>query len=81
METADFQTWVEQNPVIAVSLVLIFSVVLFFFARNILARGLIRLASRTKSKVDDILLKHIRPLRTSWLAPLMVIYAFAYLGR
>ncbi len=78
MGTVDFQTWVEQNPVVAVSAILIFSVALFLFTRNLLARGLIQLASRTKTKVDDILLKHLRPYRISWLAPLMVIFAFAY---
>jgi miniconductance mechanosensitive channel len=40
---------------------------------------LIHLASRTVSKVDDILVKHLRPFRISWLAPLTVFYAFAYL--
>lgn len=79
METTYFQAWVEQNPVIAISAILIFSFALFLFTRNILARALVHLASRTKSKVDDILLKHLRPYRTSWLAPLTVIYAFAYL--
>lgn len=79
MDTIAFQTWVEQNPAIAASIIFISSIALFLFTRNILARGLIRLASRTKTKVDDILLKHLRPSRTSWLAPLTVIYAFAYL--
>jgi miniconductance mechanosensitive channel len=79
MNTVALQMWVEQNPSIAISIILISSIALFLFTRNILARGLIRLASRTKSKVDDILLKHLRPFRTSWLAPLTVIYAFAYL--
>lgn len=79
METSNFQAWVEQNTVIAVSAILIFSIALFLFTRNILARALIHLASRTKTKVDDILLKHLRPYRISWLAPLTVIYSFAYL--
>jgi miniconductance mechanosensitive channel len=79
MEGSNIQVWVEQNPVIAVSAILIFSIALFLFTRNILARGLIHLASRTKTKVDDILLKHLRPYRISWLAPLTVSYAFAYL--
>jgi miniconductance mechanosensitive channel len=79
MESSNFQAWVEQNPVVAVSAILIFSIALFLFTRNILARALIHLASRTKTKVDDILLKHLRPYRISWLAPLMVIYSFAYL--
>jgi miniconductance mechanosensitive channel len=79
MEGSNIQVWVEQNPVVAFSAILIFSIALFLFTRNILARGLIHLASRTKTKVDDILLKHLRPYRISWLAPLMAIYAFAYL--
>ncbi len=79
MNASSFQSWVEQNPIVAISLIVLFSVLLFLFTRNIIARGLIHLASRTTSKVDDILVKHLRPFRISWLAPLAIFFAFAYL--
>jgi miniconductance mechanosensitive channel len=74
-----FQNWVIENPLMALGLLIILSTLLFFFTRNVIARGLVRLASRTTNKVDDIFIKHLRPTRLAWLAPLVVIYVFAYL--
>ncbi len=79
MDAASFQLWIEQYPAATLGAILLFSILLFLFTRNIIARGLISLASRTKSKVDDILLKHLRPTRASLLAPLAILYIFAYL--
>jgi miniconductance mechanosensitive channel len=50
---------------------------LFLFARFVIARGLIYLSTRTASKVDDIIVKHLQPRRVAWLAPLAGIYACA----
>ena len=79
MDATVFQAWVEQNPAIAASAILVACILIFLFARNFIARGLIYLSSRTTTKVDDILVRHLHLLRVSWLAPLIVIYAFAYL--
>lgn len=79
MPSFDIQNWVDQNPVLAISMMVILSTVLFFFTRNIIARGLMYLASRTVSKVDDVLVKHLLPFRISWLAPLLLIFSIAYL--
>ncbi|HLA97475.1 MAG TPA: mechanosensitive ion channel domain-containing protein [Anaerolineales bacterium] len=79
MSTADFQVWVEQNLLLAVSVGIILSLIVFLFTRNIIARGLIILAGRTSTRVDDILVKHLRPFRIAWLAPLAMTFAFAYL--
>jgi miniconductance mechanosensitive channel len=38
-----------------------------------------QLAAHTKTKVDDVLVKHLRPVRIAWLGPLTVLYAFAFL--
>lgn len=48
-------------------------------ARVVLARGLTYFAERTKTRVDDILVEKLRPFRIAWLAPLILIYIFAYL--
>jgi miniconductance mechanosensitive channel len=79
MSAASFQLWIEQNPVATIGAIIIFGILLYLFMRNVIARSLISLASRTKSKVDDILLKHLRPARISLLAPLAIAYIFAYL--
>jgi miniconductance mechanosensitive channel len=79
MSAIEFQTWVEQNPTLALSGIVLLSAVIFVIARSIIARGLIALAARTKTRVDDIAVKHLKPFRIAWLAPLIVIYSFAYL--
>lgn len=76
MSTID---WVEQNMPLAVSAAIIVCILVFLFTRNIIARSLIALAGRTSTKVDDVLVKHLRPFRIAWLAPLALIFAFAYL--
>jgi len=79
MTTIELQNWATQNPFYAISALIILNALLYFFTRNIIARGLIKLASHTSTKVDDILVKHLRPLRISWLAPLAFIFSFAFL--
>jgi miniconductance mechanosensitive channel len=79
MNTSEIQTWVAGNMISAISLAVLIGVILFLFTRNIIGRGLTQLASHTKTKIDDVLVKHLRPVRISWLGPLAVLYAFAYL--
>ncbi len=76
---AEFQIWVDQNPILALSGILILGVLLFLLARGVVARGLIYMAGRTTSKMDDIFVKHLKPFRVAWLAPLVVYYSLAYL--
>ena len=76
---AEFQLWVDQNPILALSGILITGVLLFVIARSVVARGLIYMAGRTTSKMDDIFVKHLKPFRVAWLAPLLVYYSLAYL--
>jgi miniconductance mechanosensitive channel len=74
-----FQLWVDQNPAMALSGIIILGIVLFVIARGVVARGLIYLTGRTASKMDDIFVKHLRPFRVAWLAPLLVYFSLAYL--
>jgi len=76
---SDLQIWIEENPVLGFSAVILISVFLFFLARAFIARGLTRLARRTETKADDIIVNQLRPFRVALLAPLLVIYSFAYL--
>jgi len=79
MNIIDVQGWVSENLFSAVILGILFGILLFLFTRKIIARGILQLAAHTKTKVDDVLVKHLRPVRISWLGPLAVLYAFAYL--
>jgi miniconductance mechanosensitive channel len=64
----------ESNPILAAVAMLAGLAFILLVARNIIARGLIALASHTKTKVDDILVKHLQPVRIAWLAPLAAVY-------
>jgi miniconductance mechanosensitive channel len=79
MDITQLQLWIEQNPLLALFAIVILSVVGFFIARFIIAQSLIYLANRTDTKYDDIIVRHLRPFRVAWLAPVIVIYIFAYL--
>lgn len=76
---ANIRLWMESNPTIAPWVVLGGVLLSFIFARYIVGRGLTWLARSTKNQWDDVLVKHMRPNRLSWVAPLAVIYVFAYL--
>ncbi len=74
-----FQTWLDLNPLNPTLAVLVGALLVFIIFRYIVARGLIYLTTRTKNQWDDILIKHLRPFRLSWIAPLILFYQFAYL--
>jgi miniconductance mechanosensitive channel len=79
MNTSEFLSQLQSNVSLALSVVVFTSIVLFLLARNVIARGLMNLAARTSSKVDDILVRHLNPVRMAWLAPLALIYTGAAL--
>lgn len=68
--------WMQANPMLVAAIAALVS---FVIARYFVARGLIYITSRTQNKWDDILVKHLRPYRMVWIAPLLVIYYYAYL--
>lgn len=63
----------------AVGIVLLISILAFFLFRFGIARLFINLASRSSTKNDDILVRHLKPIRMAWLAPLIIIYLLAFL--
>jgi miniconductance mechanosensitive channel len=71
--------WIQENPSMAVGALLLLCVILFFFTRQVLIKGLLAISARTTNKTDDILVRHIHPLRVAWLAPFILVYALAYL--
>ncbi len=59
--------------------VIVFGLLVFLVARFFIARALVYLAGRTESRYDDIVVAQLRPFRFAWIAPLIVIYNYAYL--
>jgi miniconductance mechanosensitive channel len=74
-----FTDWLEaapNNPAIAVA---VGALLAFVLARFVVARGVVHITSLTKNQWDDILVKHLRPYRLAWIAPVGVLLAFAHL--
>ncbi|MCW5875697.1 MAG: mechanosensitive ion channel [Anaerolineales bacterium] len=70
--------WFQANPNQAAIAVSVAALLAFVIARFLIARGLIRLTERTHNQWDDVLVKHLHPYRLSLVAPLLVVYYFAY---
>ncbi len=81
MTIESIRTWFEANPALApwvvLAAILVLDAAIFLVVRNFIARGLIYLAERSKTKVDDILVRCMRPYRLAWLAPLLLTYYLA----
>ena len=77
MDFTNLQAWIEARPYAVGGAILLLSLLTFFVARAMLARGLTYFAGRTKTQVDDILVEKLRPFRIAWLAPLTLLYIFA----
>ncbi len=79
MTFIDIKAWLDANPQLAPWAVAGAILLAFIIARYFVARGLVYLTKRTRNQWDDILVKHLRPNRLSWLAPLAVAYYFSFL--
>lgn len=77
MDSAQLQVWILDNPVLALLAAAGLSAAVFLVARGLLARGLAAIARRTRNEIDDVLVRHLRPFRIAWLAPLAVLYVLA----
>ena len=79
MDDTLIHLWTQQNPRLALVLVIVISIVVFLAVRILLGRGLTALARHTETKIDDVLNEKLKPSRIAWLAPLLVIYLLAEL--
>ena len=77
MHIPDLQAWALQNPWMAAAAALGLALLAFLFTRLVVAHALVTFVARTKTSRDDIFVKHLRPYRVAWIAPLLVIYALA----
>jgi miniconductance mechanosensitive channel len=80
MTLPDLKAWIAGNPGLAIGMACLLFLVIYLLARLIFGRGLLYVAARTKNKYDDIIIKKLRPFRAAWLAPFIIVYAFAFLA-
>ncbi|MFO7696105.1 MAG: mechanosensitive ion channel, partial [Anaerolineae bacterium] len=69
----------QSNTFSAVAVTLAVAVAAFALARYVLARWFVRFSQRSENQVDDVLVRHLRPGRLAWLAPLLAVYVLARL--
>ncbi len=79
MSVNDILAWAAANQAMALGGVFLLSLLLFLFTRFGIARGIVSLAARSASKIDDILVRNLQPARIAWMAPLALIYTLAIL--
>lgn len=79
MTPSEISSWLENNPLNTILILLFLSLTALFLARLIIGRGLTYLAGRTQTKYDDILVRGLHPFRAAWLAPMILIYVTASL--
>lgn len=83
MEFNKIIDWLKLNPfyrdLFEFVGILILSYVAYVITRKVIIRGLQKLVSKTKTKIDDLFLNEKLLRRISYLAPLWVIHEFLYL--
>ena len=76
-----FKEWPEQYPLVYQMLlaagVLVLAVISYFVTKHIILRSLIKFVERTKTSLDDTLLKKTFLRRLSYIAPIIIIYSFS----
>lgn len=71
------QNWIIANPYLFFPVVLIVGYLLYRVTKFILARGSYRIALRTETVYDDLIVDQLHPFRVAWLVPLLLIYYYA----
>ncbi len=80
MDVTALQTWITANPGLALGAAVLLFLLVYLLSRLIFGRGLTHVATLTRNKYDDIIVKKLRPYRAALLAPFIVLYVFAYLA-
>ena len=72
------QSWLAGYPYVFLLIAFILGYFLFRLTRWALARVLYRIAIRTETVYDDLVVDRLRPFRFAWLLPLGLIYGLLY---
>lgn len=67
----------QSSVPLATLVVVALAAIAFALARFVFARWFVRLSDRSETRVDDLLVRYLRPERMAWLAPLLVVYLCA----
>lgn len=78
MTFESIQNWILANPYLFFPIVLLFSYLLYKITKFILARGSYRIALKTETVYDDLIVDQLHPFRVAWLVPLALIYYYAW---
>jgi miniconductance mechanosensitive channel len=73
----NIQNFIISYPILVIPIALILGYLLYRFTRYILARGMYKLALRTETVYDDLIVDNLQPFRVAWLVPLLIIYFLA----
>lgn len=75
-------TWLSEGPeqigIIDITIVLGLALLVYLLIARGVAQTVVRFAERSKSKIDDMIVDRVKPRRLSLIAPLFVIYYFAF---
>lgn len=77
MTVETIQNWIATYPYIFFPIVLILCYFLYRISRFIIARLAYRIAFRTETVYDDLMVDNLQPFRIAWLVPLLLIYFFS----
>ena len=78
MTFESIQNWIIANPYLFFPVVMLISYLLYKITKFILARGSYRIALRTDTVYDDLIVDQLQPFRVAWLVPLALIYYYAW---
>jgi miniconductance mechanosensitive channel len=79
----DILNWLNENPIIKQALfllgILLLSYIAYLVSRRYILKWLGLLVKRTKTELDDIIFDQVMSRRLAYIAPILIIYNFAYL--
>jgi miniconductance mechanosensitive channel len=74
MTAETYKYWLQQEPGLTIGLSFLLVLITFLITRNFFVKIIVYLVKHSRTKIDDILVKHLNPLRMAWLSPFAVIY-------
>ena len=77
MTIENIQNWIASYPYLFIPIVIIASYFLYRLTRYVIARLSYRIALRTDTVYDDLIVDNLQPFRIAWLVPLLLVYFFS----
>lgn len=77
MSTDTVNGFISSYPYLFVPLAIVLAYLLFRLTRFLLARGFFKIAFRTETTYDDLLVDALYPFRVAWVVPLALLFLLA----